>query len=72
MTVFPSGRYDDQVDSTAQFLSWFKKPMGEGWAMFEVARMQYEKMMGISTGPNYAPGSMEWQAIEARRKGEGV
>jgi len=24
MTVFPKGRHDDQVDSTAQFLDWFK------------------------------------------------
>jgi len=26
MTVFPKGKHDDQVDSTAQFLDWFKKP----------------------------------------------
>ena len=26
MTVFPSGKHDDQVDSTAQFLDWFNKP----------------------------------------------
>src|SRR6201997_853830 len=26
MTVFPNGKHDDQVDSTAQFLDWFKKP----------------------------------------------
>jgi hypothetical protein len=24
MTVFPNGKHDDQVDSTAQFLDWFK------------------------------------------------
>jgi hypothetical protein len=27
MTVFPKGKHDDQVDSTAQFLDRFKKPM---------------------------------------------
>ena len=27
LAFFPNGRYDDQVDSTAQFLDWFKKPM---------------------------------------------
>jgi hypothetical protein len=27
MAVFPNGKHDDQVDSTAQFLDWFKKPM---------------------------------------------
>ncbi|MBV9290577.1 MAG: phage terminase large subunit [Hyphomicrobiales bacterium] len=26
LTVFPNGRYDDQVDSTAQFLDWARKP----------------------------------------------
>jgi predicted phage terminase large subunit-like protein len=26
MTVFPNGKHDDQVDSTAQFLEWFKRP----------------------------------------------
>jgi hypothetical protein len=26
MTVFPKGKHDDQVDSTAQFLDWFKHP----------------------------------------------
>jgi hypothetical protein len=29
MTVFPRGKHDDQVDSTAQFLDWLKMPMGE-------------------------------------------
>src|SRR3984893_4857302 len=27
MTVFPNGKHDDQVDSTAQFLDWVNKPM---------------------------------------------
>jgi predicted phage terminase large subunit-like protein len=31
MTVFPNGKRDDQVDSTAQFLDWFKTPM-PNWA----------------------------------------
>jgi predicted phage terminase large subunit-like protein len=31
MSVFPKGKHDDQVDSTAQFLDWFKKPFpGQG------------------------------------------
>ena len=25
MTVFPKGKYDDQVDSTARFLDWIKQ-----------------------------------------------
>ena len=27
LIVFPNGRYDDQVDSTAQFLDWARKPV---------------------------------------------
>jgi len=27
LTVFPKGKHDDQVDSTAQFFDWFKKPI---------------------------------------------
>ena len=26
LTVFPNGKHDDQVDSTAQFLDWFRRP----------------------------------------------
>jgi predicted phage terminase large subunit-like protein len=43
MTVFPKGKHDDQVDSTAQFLDWFKKPM-PSWGIFEFYRMEYEKL----------------------------
>ena len=35
MTVFPKGKHDDQVDSTAQFLDWFKRPFpGQGCREF--------------------------------------
>ena len=37
MTVFPNGKHDDQVDSTAQFLDWFKKPF-PGQGIFEYYR----------------------------------
>jgi hypothetical protein len=31
LAVFPNGKHDDQVDSTAQFLDWFKRPFpGQG------------------------------------------
>jgi hypothetical protein len=43
MTVFPRGKHDDQVDSTAQFLDWFKTPMA-GWGIFEYYRRQAEKL----------------------------
>jgi len=43
MTIFPKGKHDDQVDSTAQFLDWFKKPM-PGWGIFEFYRRQAEEI----------------------------
>jgi len=43
MTVFPKGKHDDQVDSTAQFLDWFKKPM-PSWGIFELYRRQAEEL----------------------------
>jgi predicted phage terminase large subunit-like protein len=43
MTVFPKGKHDDQVDSTAQFLDWFKKPF-PGQGIFEFYRMRAEEL----------------------------
>jgi predicted phage terminase large subunit-like protein len=43
MTVFPNGKHDDQVDSTAQFLDWFKTPM-PSWGIFEHTRRMAEKL----------------------------
>ena len=43
MTVFPNGKHDDQVDSTAQFLDWFKKPF-RGQNIFEFYQREAEKL----------------------------
>jgi predicted phage terminase large subunit-like protein len=43
MSTFPKGKHDDQVDSTAQFLDWFKTPM-PSWGAFEHARRMAEKL----------------------------
>jgi predicted phage terminase large subunit-like protein len=43
MTVFPKGKHDDQVDSTAQFLDWFKRPY-PGQGLFEYYRRMAEKL----------------------------
>jgi hypothetical protein len=43
MTVFPNGKHDDQVDSTARFLDWFKTPM-PCWGIFERTRRMAEKL----------------------------
>jgi predicted phage terminase large subunit-like protein len=42
MMIFPKGKHDDQVDSTAQFLDWFKKPF-PGQGIYEFYRMQAER-----------------------------
>jgi predicted phage terminase large subunit-like protein len=43
MTVFPNGKHDDQVDSTAQFLDWFKKPF-PCQGIYELYREMAEKL----------------------------
>jgi hypothetical protein len=43
LTVFPNGKHDDQVDSTAQFLDWFKRPY-PGQGIFEYYRKMAEKL----------------------------
>ena len=43
MSTFPKGKHDDQVDSTAQFLDWFKTPM-PSWGAFEHARRMAEQL----------------------------
>jgi hypothetical protein len=47
MTIFPAGRHDDQVDSTAQALAWTKiRPAG--WGIIEFYRQQNEARSGQS------------------------
>jgi predicted phage terminase large subunit-like protein len=43
MTVFPKGKHDDQVDSTAQFLDWVKRPI-PNWGIFELYGRQAEEL----------------------------
>jgi predicted phage terminase large subunit-like protein len=48
LTTFPKGRHDDQVDSTAQMLDWFKRGSGpsSNSGIFELYRMQAEEARG--------------------------
>jgi hypothetical protein len=45
LTTFPKGRHDDQVDSTAQMLDWFKRGSGpsSNAGIFELYRMRAEE-----------------------------
>jgi len=69
LAVFPNGKYDDQVDSTAQFLDWIKKPM-PNWGIFEATRRlaqaleQPPKPQPVKTV--FAKGSMEWLAEQEK------
>ena len=54
LTSFPNGRHDDQVDSTAQMLDWFKRGAGPGSnaGIFELYRRRAEEQRrGQVTGP---------------------
>ena len=42
-TVFPNGKHDDQVNSTAQFLEWFKKPFPDQ-GLFECCRQRAQQL----------------------------
>jgi hypothetical protein len=65
ITVFPNGKHDDQVDSTAQFLDWYKRPF-RSQGIYELTRIQAEAQHQAyrpePERPNWAPGSVEWQA----------
>src|SRR6202043_412083 len=68
LTVFPNGKHDDQVDSTAQFLDWFKRPMSNQ-GIFEY----YRKMAGKLKPPEITvrleapPGIGAVQTFSGRR-----
>jgi predicted phage terminase large subunit-like protein len=52
LMVFPNGKHDDQVDSTAQFLDWFKKPY-PGQGIFEFYRMRAERRQNPENPERY-------------------
>src|SRR5437764_2748464 len=65
MTVFPKGKHDDQADSTAQFLDWYKKPF-PGQGHYEYMRQRAQELQQRDKPqpikPVWAIGSMEWLA----------
>jgi hypothetical protein len=60
LTAFPRGRHDDQVDSTAHVLDWFKQagqePQDSMWQMYKKQKQAQEA--GISQTPRLPPLSM--------------
>jgi hypothetical protein len=71
ISVFPKGKHDDQVDSTAQFLDWFKKPFPYQ-GLFEYYRQEAAKLEAQRrpqpVQPTWAIGSMEWLAEQNKSK----
>jgi phage terminase large subunit-like protein len=74
MTVFPNGKHDDQVDSTAQFLEWFKRPSSFQRHM-EFLRLWDEAAHAAArprkpqpAPPDPARGSVEWFALQEKLK----
>ena len=53
MTTFPNGRHDDQVDSTAQMLDWFKRGAGpsSNAGIFELYRQMAEEARNSQPRP---------------------
>lgn len=43
MAMFPNGKYDDQVDSTSQFLGWYNNMNGPNAYFFEYMRQETER-----------------------------
>jgi predicted phage terminase large subunit-like protein len=74
LTVFPKGKHDDQVDSTALFLDWFKRPSSYQWWK-EFMRLQIEAQAAKAqrrkpqpAQPDPARGSMEWFFAQEKLK----
>jgi hypothetical protein len=67
--VLPKGKHDDQVDSTAQFLDWFKRPF-PNQGIFEYYRQLAEeaeqRRKPLPIRPQWAAGSMEWLVEQSR------
>jgi predicted phage terminase large subunit-like protein len=72
LAVFPNGKHDDQADSTAQFLDWFKKPF-PGQGSFDYARRRAQELEEQRRKPQpvqttWAIGSMEWAAEQEKAR----
>ena len=71
LTVFPKGKHDDQANSTAQFLDWFKKPgKDQGYIdwLREAAEEKNKQRQPEPREPNYAIGSVQWEEKQKKRR----
>src|SRR6201987_129402 len=71
LTVFPRGKHDDQADSTAQFLDWYKKPgKDQGYIdwLREAAEEKNKQRQPEPREPNYAIGSVQWEEKQKKKR----
>jgi hypothetical protein len=71
LAVFPNGKHDDQADSTARFLDWFKTPFA-GQGIYEYYRRQHaaaeQRRKAQPAQTVSAIGSMEWAAEQEKAR----
>ena len=63
LTAFPNGKHDDQVDSTAQMLDWFKQAGREPGGLYDYYRMLAEELpdpQTVKPAPLSASGCRRW------------
>jgi len=63
LTAFPNGKYDDQVDSTAQMLDWFKQAGREPGSFYQYYKALAEELPDPQIAkltPLSASGSRRW------------
>ena len=65
LAVFPHGRFDDQVDSTAQFLDWFKTSAREDGIYAYYRMLAEERRRKLAPAPLTRPGrkAIFWRKI---------
>ena len=69
MTVFPKGKHDDQVDSTAQFLDWYKRPFSTRATTSTCANVRRSSSSGTNRNrPKPFGRSVPWNGSPSRRK----
>ena len=65
---FPDLAHDDEVDACSGALEMLNPQMGS-WGLYELCRREAEQRRAENqehTRPNWAPGSMEWQAEQKK------
>ena len=63
LTAFPNGKHDDQVDSTAQMLDWFKcaaREPGGLYGYYEMLAKELPDRQTVKPAPLSASGFRRW------------